>query len=82
MKVAEIGKNGFNNTSFTLTNKALNMAMSVSRFINIQKLRCPMIHNYCYYTVADPGPLMLGVLDRWTPAVNVLQTLEHKSVSI
>ena len=25
--------------------------------------------------VADPGPLMLGVLDRWTPTVNVLQTL-------
>ena len=26
-------------------------------------------------TVADPGPLMLGVLDRWTPTVNVLHTL-------
>ena len=26
-------------------------------------------------SVADPGPLMLGVLDRWTPTVNVLQTL-------
>ena len=25
--------------------------------------------------VADPGPLMLGVLDRWTPTLNVLQTL-------
>ena len=24
-------------------------------------------------TVADPGPLMLGVLDRWTPTVNILQ---------
>ena len=24
--------------------------------------------------MADPGPLMLGVLDRWTPTVNVLQT--------
>ena len=24
--------------------------------------------------VADPGPLMLGVLDRWTPTANVLQT--------
>ena len=22
-------------------------------------------------TVADPGPLMPGVLDRWTPTVNV-----------
>ena len=26
------------------------------------------------YAVADPGPLMLGVLDRWTPTVNILQT--------
>ena len=25
--------------------------------------------------VADPGPLMLGVLDRLTPTVSVLQTL-------
>ena len=25
--------------------------------------------------MADPGPLMLGVLDRWTPTVIVLQTL-------
>ena len=25
-------------------------------------------------TVADPGPLMLGVLDGWTPKVNILQT--------
>ena len=25
-------------------------------------------------TVADPGPLMLGVLDRGTPTVNILQT--------
>ena len=23
--------------------------------------------------MADPGPLMLGVLDRWTPTVNILQ---------
>ena len=50
-KVAEIGKNGFKNTSFTLTNKASNMAMSVSRFINIHKLRCPMIYNYRYYII-------------------------------
>ena len=28
-----------------------------------------------HYAVADPGPLMLGVLGRWTPTVNVLQTL-------
>ena len=52
MKVAEIGKNGSNNTSFTLTNKASNMAVSVSRFINIHKLRCPMIHNYCVYIIS------------------------------
>ena len=26
--------------------------------------------------VADPGSLMLGVLDWWTPTVNVLQTLK------
>ena len=25
--------------------------------------------------VADPGPLTLGVLDRWTPTVNILQKL-------
>ena len=24
--------------------------------------------------MADPGPLMLWVLDRWTPTVNILQT--------
>ena len=51
MKIAEIVKNGFNNTSFTATKKASNMAMSVSRFIYIHKLRCHMIHNYCYYTI-------------------------------
>ena len=36
----------------TLKSKASNMAMSVSRFINIHKLRCPMIHNYCYYIIS------------------------------
>ena len=40
-----------NNTSFTVTNRASNIAMTVSRLINIHKLRCPMIHNYCYYTI-------------------------------
>ena len=25
------------------------------------------------FSVADPGPLRLGVLDRWTPTVNILQ---------
>ena len=52
MKVAEIVKNSFNNTSFTATKKASNMAMSVSRFINIHKFRDYMIHNYCYYTIS------------------------------
>ena len=52
MKVAEIVKNCFKNTSFTTTIKASNMAMSVSRFINIHKIRCHMIHNYCYYTIS------------------------------
>ena len=52
MKVAEIVKNGFNNTSFTAKKKASNMAMSVSRFINIHKLRCHIIHNYRYYTIS------------------------------
>ena len=28
-----------------------------------------------WIAVADPGPLMLGVLDRWTPTVNILLTL-------
>ena len=51
MKVAEILKNGFNNTSFTVTKKASNMAMSVSRLINIHKLRCHMIHTDCYFNI-------------------------------
>ena len=63
MKIAEMVKNGFNNTSFTVTKKASNMAMSVSRSINIHKLRCHMIHTYCYYTI-----LML---------VKVLKVLVH-----
>ena len=52
MKVAEILKNGFNNTSFTTTKKASNVAMYVSPFINIHKIGCHMIHNYCYYTIS------------------------------
>ena len=28
-----------------------------------------------WFSVADPGPLMLGVLDRWTPTVNFQLTL-------
>ena len=52
MKVAEIVKNSFNNTYFTGTKKASYIAMSVSRFINIHKLRYHMIYNYCYYTIS------------------------------
>ena len=37
--------------NYEATKKASNMAMSVSRFINIHKLRCHMIPNYCYYTI-------------------------------
>ena len=51
MNVAEIVKNGFNNTSFTAMKKASSMAMSVSGSINIHKLRCHMTHNYSYYTI-------------------------------
>ena len=50
MKVAEIVEKSLDNTSFTATKKASNTAMCVSRFINNHKVRCHMIHNYCYYT--------------------------------
>ena len=46
MKVAVLVKYGFNNTSFTAINKASNIAMSVSLFINFLKLRCPIVFNY------------------------------------
>ena len=46
MKVAEFVKYGFYNTSFTATNKASNIAIAVSLFINFHKLRCPVIFNY------------------------------------
>ena len=52
MKVAEFVKYGFNNTSFTVTNKASNMAMSVSLLINFHKLSCPVIQNYRNYTIS------------------------------
>ena len=53
---------------------------------NITEQRCDKRKNYfsakreqqnkkIQSSVADPGPLLLGVLDRWTPTVNVLQTL-------
>ena len=45
MNFAEFVKNGFENTCFTATNKALNTAMSVSLFNSFHKLRCLMIHN-------------------------------------
>ena len=46
MKVAEFVKYGFNNTSFTATNKASNIALSVPLFINFHKLGCPFVYNY------------------------------------
>ena len=47
MNFAEFVKNGFENTCFTATNKALNTAMSVSLFNSFHKLRCLIIHrNY------------------------------------
>ena len=52
MNFAEFVKNGFENTCFTATNKALNTAMSVSLFNSFHKLRCLMIHNSSYYTIS------------------------------
>ena len=46
MKIAEFLKYGFNNTSFTATNKASHIALSVSLFINFHKLGCPVVYNY------------------------------------
>ena len=46
MKVAEFVKYGFNNYSFTATNKASNIALSVSLFINFHKLGFPAVYNY------------------------------------
>ena len=43
MKAAEFVKYGFINTHFTATNKASNIAVSVSLFINFHKLRCPVV---------------------------------------
>ena len=37
---------------FHCDEKSFKVAMSVSLFINIHKLRCHMIHNYCYYTIS------------------------------
>ena len=46
MKIAEFIKYGFNNTSFTATNKASNIALYVSLFINFHKLGCHVAYNY------------------------------------
>ena len=46
MKVSEFVKYGSNSTPFTVTNKASNIAISVSLFINFHKLRCPVVYNY------------------------------------
>ena len=51
MKVAEFIKYGFNNTLFTVSDKASNMSLSVPLFINFHKLRCPVIHNHHYYII-------------------------------
>ena len=46
MNFVEFVKNGFENTCFTLTNKASNIALPVALFINFHKLRCPVVYNY------------------------------------
>ena len=46
MKIADFLKYGFDNTSFTATHKASNIALSVSLFINFHKLGCPVVYNY------------------------------------
>ena len=51
----EFVKYGFNNTSFTATNKASNIALSVSLFINFHKLRCPVVYNYLNLHVFNFG---------------------------
>ena len=45
----------------------------LSFFLSLYTAR-PSFEYYRQVSVADPGPLMLGVLDRWTPTVNLLQT--------
>ena len=45
MKASEFVKYGFNNTSFTATNKASIIALPVSLFINFHKLRCPVVYH-------------------------------------
>ena len=42
MEVTECDKYGYNNTTLTAENKASNMAMSGSLFINVHKLRSPV----------------------------------------
>ena len=53
MNFAEFVKNGFENTCFNATNKALNTAMSVSLFNSFHKLRCLMIHNSSQFYYFD-----------------------------
>ena len=46
--------------------------------MHVQAERLNFLFLFCarhYPSVADPGPLMLGVLGRWTPTVNILLTL-------
>ena len=51
-KVGAFVKYSFNNTSFTVTNKASNMAMSVSLFINFHTIRCHVIHDHHNCTIS------------------------------
>ena len=44
MRVAEFVKYGFNNTSFAATNKASNLAVSLSLFVNFHTLRYPVVY--------------------------------------
>ena len=55
------------------TGKKLQRAFKIPARVAQYKLSFQQIK--LYFAVADPGPLMLGVLDRWTPTVNVFQTL-------
>ena len=62
MNFAKFVKNGFENTCFTVTNKASNTAMSVSLFVSFHKLRCLMIYNssLSYYFFVCKGVNSFG----------------------
>ena len=62
MNFADIVKNGFENTCFTATNKALSTVISVSFFNSFHKLRCLMNHNssLLYYFCVCKGVKSFG----------------------